>query len=36
MQGKLEDYPVEQKKTQIANLKLTDQFYGMQITRLPN
>jgi hypothetical protein len=28
MRGKLEDYQVEQKKTQIANLKLIDQFYA--------
>jgi hypothetical protein len=35
MECKLEDYQIEQKKTQIANLKLIDQFYARQIRRLP-
>jgi hypothetical protein len=36
MECKLKDYQIEQKKTQIENLKLIDQFYAMQIRRLPS
>jgi hypothetical protein len=34
MEGKLEDYQFEQKKTQISNLKLTNHFYDRKIRRL--